>query len=260
MRRFLVRSSPAVALGFVVLGGAFLGTACLGRTGVSDDDLAALGAIDPADGGSETSTDASIDTTVPDTFTPTDAPKPDAGPDRFIDIWEVLPIPDGGPIGDCLGCVRDKCGSSVNACINDAKCRSGLACTVTNCLTGGGGGGGGGLGGFDFACVTKCFDGDLKAAGTAISTFTCLLGTCGGKCGGLLGGGLPGGGGGGLPGGKGLPPAPAFGARPSQGLTAEQFLALPKGSTFYFYPEALSPWSEQLHETACAEKMISCAP
>ncbi len=260
--------------------------ACLGRTGISGEDLAALGVSDPrdgatADGGGEDTT-TSPDTAPP----PPDTAKTDAGPDRFIDIWEVLPVPDGGPIGDCLSCVRDKCGKSVNDCINSPACRSGLACTITTCA----GGGGGPLGGLDIACVSKCFGGDFKAAGTAISTFSCLLGTCGSKCGGLLGGGLGGGDAGpkpdapappketggaeaggsggspgsfGSPGGGGLPAMPGLdGPRfvPSQGLTEEQFLALPPGTTLHFYPEALSPWAEQLRETACAEKMISCDP
>ena len=31
--------------------------------------------------------------------------------DGFIDIFDAFTIPDG-PLGDCLGCARDKCGSA----------------------------------------------------------------------------------------------------------------------------------------------------
>ena len=279
MRRL---TSSSLSLAVAALLASVAMSACLGRTGISADDLAALGVSDPHDGATAETGD---DSTAPDTTPAPDTAKTDAGPDRIIDIWEVLPIPDGGPIGDCLGCVRDKCGSSVNDCINSPACRSGLACTITTCAAGGLGGGGG-LGGLDIGCVAKCFGGDFKAAATAISTFSCLLGTCGSKCGGLLGGGggdagpkpdapapkeagtAEAGGSGGSPGSGGLPATPGFempgvdGPRlvPSQGLTAEQFVALPPGTRIYFYPEALSPWAEQLHATACAEKMISCDP
>ena len=180
-------------LAFALLACAFapILAGCFGRTGLTADDLEA---DDP--GGSDTGGDGPVivesgpepDTSVVDTKPP---PK-----DGRIDIFDVLPfpIPEGGPIGDCINCVKDNCGDAVNNCVNDPKCLAGLACTLTKCLTGGGGGPGGG---FDFACITGCFKGDLKTAGEAISAFTCVIGKCGTKCGGFLGGGgIPGGGGG----------------------------------------------------------------
>jgi hypothetical protein len=214
-------------------------TACLGRTGIGAEDLEAFG-------GDSTPLDDTAITIIDSAPLDTGTAVTDTGArDTFIDIWEVFPIPDGGPIGECAGCVRDKCGDRVNACINDPACRAGLACTVTRCL------GGGGPGGFDIACVAGCFGGDISKAGVAISTFTCVLGTCGSACGGLLGGGgLPGGGGGG---GGGM------GGFKSE-YTPAELKSLPPSTRFNFKPEAFSPWAHQIHASACEQKLISCAP
>lgn len=228
MRRLLFACS---VLGTVV---AFAG--CFGRTGIDFDDLEAFG-VEPT-GPEDTGlviVEGGTDSTVVDA---TDAPIPeDARPDRFIDIWDVIPIPDGGPIGECATCVRDKCGSKVNECINSPACRTGLVCVMSRCLTGGG------TGGFDFACINDCFKGDLKTAGLAISTFTCVISNCGAKCGGFLGG-LPG-----LPGGAKF--------APDMKLDVE---TLDPSTRFCFSPEAFAPWRSELQATACAEGFASCAP
>ena len=252
MRRSLVLGS---------VGAVVLFSGCLGRTGIGLDDLASSGAYgdDPygGDAGSEVSiVEAGPDATVRDSGP---APKPDtAGVDRFIDIWDVIPIPDSGPIGACASCVRDKCGSSVNQCINSAKCRDGLACVATRCLAGaaGGGGGGGGPGGIDFKCLNDCFGGDFAAAGLAITTFTCVLNNCGPTCGSIFGGGE-----GGLPGLPGLPGGgtPGGGTPASPGLSFADFERDP---TFHvgFSREAYVPWRAQLDQAACEQGLASCPP
>ncbi|MGZ3416347.1 MAG: hypothetical protein ACXWUG_08535 [Polyangiales bacterium] len=233
-------------------------TGCFGRTGIGLDELEAVGALPGVDGsttadGSTPGDDSSVsvdDSSVPVDDAPvvtTDSGTPPTK-DTGIDIFDVIPIPEGGVIGECAGCVRDNCGSAVNKCINDPKCRSGLTCAVTKCLAGGMGGGG--MGGLDFGCLTTCFGGDFSAAATAISAFTCVTGKCGSKCGGFLGGlpGLPGGGGagGGKPGGV------------PEEWTAEQVMSVDPSARIGFASEAFSPWAAEI--SAEAERQASCAP
>lgn len=234
-----------------LIGAAFVLTGCLGRTGLSAEDLEAF--EDPIDTGTTVDSGITIVEAGADSSMP---PPPDAGRDTFIDIWEVFPIPDSGPIGACASCVRDKCGDRVNACINDPACRAGLACTMTRCLAGGGGGG---PGGFDFACVAGCFGGDIGKAGLAISTFTCVIGTCGSACGGLLGGGggFPGGGGGGGSGGSG---GGGGGGMGFKDFTPAELKTLPGDTRFTFRTEAFAPWSHEIRASACEQKLITCAP
>lgn len=222
---------------------------CFGRTGIGFDELESAGGLTDAEVDSGvTILEAGSDTSVVED---TSVSKPDApGADRFIDIWDVIPIPDGGVIGECATCVRDKCGSQVNACINSPECRSGLACVATKCLTGGGGGGG--TGGFDLKCVNDCFKGDFKTASLAISTFTCVISGCGAKCGGFLGGtGLPGGGGG----GGGVPGSGGAGAFE---LPSSDLEKLDPSLRFNFSIEAFSPWRKELDQSACEQGLASC--
>jgi hypothetical protein len=243
MRRF-------AALGLVSL--AVIAVGCFGRTGIGLDELEAVGALPGVDGGTTGDGGATDDgsVSVDDSSVPTDdAPvvttdSADPSKDTGIDIFDVIPIPEGGVIGECAGCVRDNCGAAVNKCINDAKCRSGLTCAVTKCLAGGMGGGG--AGGLDFACISGCFGGDFTAAASAISAFTCVTGKCGSKCGGFLGG-LPGG----LPGGGG-----GMGGIPEV-WTAEQVMSVDPTARIGFASEAFSPWAAEI--SAEAERQASCA-
>ena len=223
---------------------------CLGRTGISIDDLEFSGVY-----GEDPYGDAGIDTGVSLVEAGTDASvtpdtavsKPDtAGVDRYIDIWDVFPIPDSGPIGACASCVRDKCGSNVNACINSAKCRSGLACVATKCLTGAGGGGG--TGGIDFKCLNDCFGGDFAAAGLAITTFTCVINNCGATCGSILGGG------------EGGLPIPGF---PGSGFAGGfEYKSFEEDPSFHvsFSLDAYAPWRKELEQAACDDGLASCPP
>lgn len=98
-----------------------------------------------------------------------------------------IPIPDSGPIGECTGCLQDKCKSSINACYNNPKCLSGIQCAITQCLAGGGQGQGGmgqGQGGMNGGtqCLLMCFDGDLGAGLAAIQAFQCISQQCGDQC------------------------------------------------------------------------------
>ena len=184
---------------------------CLGRTGLSDGEFGASGAFDDGGGPGFDAGGPSADTSVPSddglpdgSIPPGDSGKPDARPPPpdSIDFFDIFPIPDGGPIGACASCVASHCAKQVNACLNDPTCRTGLLCTVTKCV----GGGGGGPGGFDFACILGCFGGDFGKAAEAVAAFTCVISNCGSTCGGILGGGdggLPGGGPGGGGGGGG---------------------------------------------------------
>jgi hypothetical protein len=98
------------------------------------------------------------------------------GPDGYIDLFDVFPLPDAG----CPGCIRDRCGSQINACFNNPACTAGVFCTLQMCA-------GGLLGdsGFDpssFTCVLGCFNGDQNLAFMALGSLTCLTMTCGVAC------------------------------------------------------------------------------
>jgi hypothetical protein len=99
-----------------------------------------------------------------------EAAVPDGG---VIDIFDAFPLPEGG----CAACVRDQCGEQINACANSTACREGLLCVFQMCA-------GGALGdaGRDLGCVLQCFKGDLLAAASAISGFTCVGTNCGEAC------------------------------------------------------------------------------
>ena len=94
-------------------------------------------------------------------------------PDRFIDIFDVLPLGDG-PLGVCVSCVRDRCGMQVNACLNNPTCAAGLLCTIVTCVTD--------AGAPNLTCVLGCFMNDFNAALTASSSFSCINMECGAKC------------------------------------------------------------------------------
>jgi hypothetical protein len=233
-----------------VAASLFALTACAGRTPLDRelwDDPVGTGITDA--GG--TTFDASVDdspTTTPVTDSGvTTTPVTDSGvtttptKDSGIDIWDVFPIPDSGPIGACATCVKDSCGAQVNDCLNDAACRSGVTCTVTKCLTGGG------TGGFDIACVLGCFGGDTSKAFLAVSVFTCITSTCGKECTSLLPG---------ADAGPGRPDAAAPDAKPaahtvphrmsSAAISPEDMRSLDPGTRFEFDPSALDPWATEL--------------
>jgi len=98
------------------------------------------------------------------------------GPDGPIDLFDVFPIPDGG----CPGCIRDRCGTQINACINNPACAAGLFCTLQMCA--GGLAGDSGVDPTTFACIIGCFNGDQNLAFMAIGSLTCITMTCGGAC------------------------------------------------------------------------------
>jgi hypothetical protein len=146
----------------------------------SDDSSAGQPA--PQDAGTQTDTssggnDVSADAPATnDVGVGSDAPTTD----RFIDIFDAFGVPDG-PLGDCVGCIRDKCGAEVNQCVNNPACRAGLQCTLTTCVS---------SGMPDIACVLGCFMGDTAAALSAGAALMCINSKCSSVCapGGLEGG------------------------------------------------------------------------
>ncbi|MEO7097420.1 MAG: hypothetical protein ABI175_29430 [Polyangiales bacterium] len=226
---------------------------CLGRTNPDDDELEAQG-VD--DSGAPVDSSVGSDTLVPiDTSPVVDTARPDTAPPRrdgFIDFFDIIPIPDSGPIGECATCVATNCSKQVNACLNDPDCRNGLACTVTSCLAGGGGTP-------DLACVLKCFGGDFTKAAAALSAFTCVTGKCGTPCGGLIGGipGLPGGGGGSGGGSGGSGAAPAM-SSPMRDVSADELRSMDPRTRFAVPREAFGAWSSELGASACAQGIGPC--
>lgn len=170
----------------------------------------------------------------------------DAGSDFFDAL--PFPLPDSGPVGECVGCLQENCNDAINKCYNDPNCVDGIQCAITDCFAssalGGGQGGPGGLGGLgggnglDFQCLLGCFGGDPTAVFAAVQTFQCITQTCGDQCGGGIlgdGGGFPLGGLGGGP-TPGNPPVP--GAAYMQGVRIPQPEEVPG---FPRLQKALSP-------------------
>lgn len=205
------------------------GTAGIGGTGASSGSGGVL-----------------VDGDVPDVVA--DTGPADAKPDGK-DFFDALPpLPEGGPIGECVGCLQQQCGEEINACYNDPTCVEGIQCTITDCLVGGGGGGaggsGGGGGGIDFMCVLGCFDNDIGSAMTAISMFTCITESCGDECG-LSGAGGAGGSSGQSLNGLNLPSG-LFGFREERRVQRSAYYI---GSTRVPRPEEVAsayPWLAEL--------------
>ena len=57
--------------------------------------------------------------------------------DTFIDIFEMFPIPDRGPIGDCANCVGTNCGDAGQRLSQRSVMPHRSRCTVMTCLAGG---------------------------------------------------------------------------------------------------------------------------
>jgi hypothetical protein len=109
---------------------------------------------------------------APDAPDLSDASADVARRDGFVDIFDAFPIPDG-QAGACASCVRDKCGTQVNDCVNSDVCRNGLVCTFMTCI---------GTGTPDLNCVLGCFNGDTAAAFAAIGALMCINMSCGTTC------------------------------------------------------------------------------
>ncbi len=167
-------SSPAIFAAIMMLG-------------CSSDE--GNGQAIPSDGATDAS-EASVDDVASERSPSKDVSTDAARGDRFIDIFDAFPLPDG-PLGGCLTCVRDQCGAQVNECANSESCRAGLLCTLTTCVAAGGDGGP------DIACVTSCFMGDFGAVLTVAGSFACINTGCGGACSppGITEAGVPGDGG-----------------------------------------------------------------
>jgi len=98
------------------------------------------------------------------------------------------PIPDGGrrnPLLDllpgirstpvCNACVDTRCNGTA-ACSNNPACTVGVACYFAACLNVPDQG-------QQFACATKCFNGNIGLVLTAFEAITCVYSSCGFACG-----------------------------------------------------------------------------
>jgi hypothetical protein len=168
----------------------------------------------------------------------------DAGSDFFDAL--PFPLPDSGPVGECIGCLQENCNDSINGCYNDPSCVDGIQCAITDCFAssalgggqGAGGQGGPGGGGLDFGCLLGCFNGDPTAVFAAVQAFQCITQTCGEKC----GGGILGDGGGFPLGGLGGGPTPN--AQPSPDALRMQGVRVPRPEEVPGFPrlqQALTP-------------------
>jgi hypothetical protein len=189
-------------LALIVLALVGLAASCGGRSGTelweSDQTLdAAVGGfggsggsvVDSSAGRGDSSAETGTDSSWPDTYqadlVQPDGPEPkDAGKDRK-DFFDALPpLPDSGPVGECVNCIRDKCGNAVNACYNDDACVQGITCAIPKCLLGEGGLGdsGGALGMLNVPCLMDCFANNFGAMAEAVAMFQCITQTCGSDC------------------------------------------------------------------------------
>ncbi|HQB46680.1 MAG TPA: hypothetical protein PLV85_23900, partial [Polyangiaceae bacterium] len=181
-----------------------------GATGGSGGASGSSGAGGTGEGGTAGSTGG---TSGSGGVTP-DADVPDVSIDAPQDASsDAKDFFDSIPGWNCVTCLEQRCKDKINACFNDPTCVSGVQCTVTQCLAGGGNGGAGGGsaggggsgGGVDMACVLNCFDNDYGSAMTAVTMFMCITQSCGDECMGQGGMGGAGGGSGSSLNGLGLP-------------------------------------------------------
>jgi hypothetical protein len=106
----------------------------------------------------------------------------------LLGLLDALPIPDSGPVGACVTCVKDQCTAPLSACLSDAKCQNGLTCVATTCGASLAGGVNGATAA-DALCLLGCFGGDTAAIMKAMGALTCITGTCTSTCSSLVGGG-----------------------------------------------------------------------
>ena len=85
--------------------------------------------------------------------------------------WDALPMPEGGPASDCLGCAVDSCRKVIDICAEDEACLVGMICVALDCLET-----------EDPACPTQCFEGqsDVPAAGAVAAA--CVIDHCEQSC------------------------------------------------------------------------------
>ena len=121
--------------------------------------------------------DAEADAAATDSGVPADVSADVPTNDGPINLFDVFPLGDAG----CPACIRDRCGTQINACVNNPACATGLVCTLQMCA-GGLLGGDGGYSPTDLLCVLGCFNGDQATAFMAIGALTCVTMTCGGSC------------------------------------------------------------------------------
>jgi len=172
-----VRSNPSLALFSILTGGAFAVMATTAGCGSKTDD----GTVTPADTGSISLSDASADTTKPDTAAPMmDTATQYDVPGSLFDVT----VPDiafegGKTIGGCYSCTTDKCKSQVEACDTDPKCRGLVLCGLTECA-----------GNFsDLTCLIGCatkydvaLDPSDPTVTKALGVGQCVQGKCADAC------------------------------------------------------------------------------
>jgi hypothetical protein len=195
-----LRSNLALAcvsvIGLVASCGGRSGTEqaecdCVSDSAVGGSGGYGGGVVDGSAGARDSSAGSDADSSTPDA-TQSDSPVPqDAGKDRK-DFFDVLPpLPDSGPVGECVNCLQGKCGDAVNGCYNDDACMNGIQCAIPKCLDmdGGFAGSAGGTDLLDFTCLMECFGYNMAAMAEALTMFQCITQTCGSVCGlSLLGG------------------------------------------------------------------------
>ena len=47
--------------------------------------------------------------------------------------WDALPMPEAGPVSDCLACTRDNCGELIDSCAQNEACLVAAACVALRC-------------------------------------------------------------------------------------------------------------------------------
>jgi hypothetical protein len=117
--------------------------------------------------------DHSVDHSVPDAGAIREASVEASADDRYIDIFDVLPIPEG----PCGTCVREHCGTQINQCVNDPACREGLLCAAQMCA-----GSSAADAGPDLVCLFGCFRGDLGKVLSALEGLGCIKSNCTDAC------------------------------------------------------------------------------
>jgi hypothetical protein len=85
--------------------------------------------------------------------------------------WDALPLPEAGPVPDCLACARDNCGEVIDGCARSQACLVAAACAALRCPAS-----------ESALCPSQCSERDPAATLASAMILACLLKQCPEAC------------------------------------------------------------------------------
>ena len=85
--------------------------------------------------------------------------------------WDALPMPEAGPVSDCLSCVRENCRDSIDSCARSEACLVTVACAALGCPDPN-----------NSLCPRQCSERDLSGTLASAMALACVIEQCGQSC------------------------------------------------------------------------------